>query len=175
MFSSSILKARVFAKSGGYGSERLGASIPERAVWLQRLPVTIRSLEHRWSITSGPPFDSEAAWVAPVSFADGKSAVLKLGMPHMEGAHEIQGMLFWNGDPTARVLNVDNDSDAFLLAGPTERWSVKDCTSSGNCRARPQSKYCLPPTCTQGMSCARRESRGSLSIQSHSSAIRLMM
>jgi streptomycin 6-kinase len=53
--------------------------------------------------------------VAPVTLADGTSAVLKIGMPHMEGEHEVEGMLFWNGDPTVRVLKADAESDALLL------------------------------------------------------------
>jgi streptomycin 6-kinase len=88
---------------------------PDRAAWLDRLPETLRSLEQRWSITLDSPFESEAAWVAPVTLTDGTAAVLKLGMPHMEGEQEAQGLLFWNGDPTVRVLKVDSESDAFLL------------------------------------------------------------
>jgi streptomycin 6-kinase len=91
---------------------------PERAEWLERLPDTLRNLERRWSLTLGTPFDGEnvsCAWVAPVSIVDGSSAVLKIGMPHMEGEHEIQGLRFWNGDPTVRVLEADDDLGAMLL------------------------------------------------------------
>ena len=71
--------------------ERLAAACretPERSAWLGRLPDTLRELERRWSLTLGTPFGGEevsCAWVAPVARADGTSAVLKLGMPHMEG------------------------------------------------------------------------------------------
>jgi streptomycin 6-kinase len=47
--------------------------------------------------------------------ADGTSAVLKVGMPHMEGEHELQGLRFWNGDPTVRLLEADNQLNAMLL------------------------------------------------------------
>ena len=47
--------------------------------------------------------------------ADGAAAILKLGMPHMEGAHEIQGLRFWHGDPTVRLLEADDDLGAMLL------------------------------------------------------------
>ena len=91
---------------------------PERTKWLNRLPDTLRKLQRLWSLTLGVPFDSElltCAWVAPVTLADGTSAVLKLGMPHMEGEHEIQGLRFWNGDPTVRLLQADEELGAMLL------------------------------------------------------------
>jgi streptomycin 6-kinase len=91
---------------------------PERARWLARLPDTLRDLELRWSLTFGAPFDGDevsCAWVAPVVLAAGPSAVLKLGMPHMEGEHEIEGLRFWNGDPTVRLLEADDDRGAMLL------------------------------------------------------------
>ena len=93
-------------------------SRPERATWLARLPDTIRELEQRWSLTLGAPFDGEevsCAWVAPVTLATGPAAVLKLGMPHMEGEHEIEGLRFWDGDPTVRLLEADDDLGAMLL------------------------------------------------------------
>jgi streptomycin 6-kinase len=53
--------------------------------------------------------------VAPATLAGGAPAVVKLGMPHMEGAHEIQGLRFWNGDPTVRLLDADDELAAMLL------------------------------------------------------------
>jgi streptomycin 6-kinase len=90
----------------------------ERSVWLERLPETVRTLERRWSLTLGAPFDNEevsCAWVAPVACPEGGSAVLKVGMPHMEGEHELLGLRFWNGEPTVRVLDGDEDLGAMLL------------------------------------------------------------
>jgi streptomycin 6-kinase len=86
-------------------------------VWLDHLPGILRTLKNRWSLTFGVPFNDDAtcAWVAPVALADGTSAVLKLGMPHMEGEHELQGLRFWNGDPTVRLLDADEELGAMLL------------------------------------------------------------
>src|SRR6266851_5033730 len=101
--------------------ERLAAACrktPERAAWLARLPEALRDLERRWSLTLGTPFDGDevsCAWVAPVALADGTSAVLKLGMPHMEADHELQGLRFWDGDPTVRLLEFDDELGAMLL------------------------------------------------------------
>ena len=91
---------------------------PERAAWLERLPNALRDLEDQWSLNIGAPFDGDevsCAWVAPVVRADGTSAVLKLGMPHMEGEHELHGLRFWDGDPTVRLMDADADLNAMLL------------------------------------------------------------
>lgn len=87
-------------------------------MWLERLPLTIRDLERRWSVCCCRPFDCEevsCSWVAPVVRANGTPAVLKIGMPHFEGEHEIQGLRFWDGNPTVRLLEADDDLGAMLL------------------------------------------------------------
>ena len=65
----------------------------------------------------GAPFNEEVscAWVAPVELANGSSAVLKVGMPHMEGRDELQGLRFWNGNPTVRLLQADDEIGAMLM------------------------------------------------------------
>ena len=109
----------------------------ERATWLQRLPDAVRELEHRWSLTLGTPFDGDdvsCAWVAPVTRADGTSAVLKLGMPHMEGEHELHGLRYWDGDPTVHLLEADDDLNAML---------IERCEPGTVLRAMPESEQDL--------------------------------
>jgi streptomycin 6-kinase len=36
-------------------------------------------------------------------------------MPHMEGEHEVHGLRFWDGDPTVRLREADDDLGAMLL------------------------------------------------------------
>lgn len=91
---------------------------PERAAWLDRLPDTLRILERRWALTLDVPFDNDevsCAWVAPAALRDGTSAVLKLAMPHMEGEDELQGLRFWDGNPTVQLLDGDEHLGAMLL------------------------------------------------------------
>ena len=91
---------------------------PDGRAWLERLPTLVRELEERWSLTLGAPFDGadvSTAWVAPGVRADGSSAVLKIVIPHMEGEHEIDGLRFWNGEPTVHLLDADGASRAMLL------------------------------------------------------------
>jgi streptomycin 6-kinase len=91
---------------------------PERVAWLEGLPDTLRNLEQRWSLTLQAPFDGEdvsCSYVAAAVRADRTPAILKIGMPHMEGEHEIHGLRFWDGDPTVRLLEADDDLGAMLL------------------------------------------------------------
>ena len=86
--------------------------------WLERLPDAIRDVQGRWSLSLERPFDGpdvSCAWVAPAVRDDGTRVVLKLGMPHMEGLHELEGLRFWNGDPTVRLLEADAALNAMLL------------------------------------------------------------
>jgi streptomycin 6-kinase len=117
--------------------ERLAANCrksPAREAWLHSLPAMLKDLTERWSLRPGPPFDHgdiSCSWVAMVSRADGKSAVLKLGMPHMEGAQEIEGLRFWNGDPTVQLLEGDDERGAMLL---------EHCQPGSMLRSEPEDK-----------------------------------
>jgi streptomycin 6-kinase len=94
------------------------ANNAERAAWLARLPGTVEDLQRRWLLVIETPFDSDevsCSWVAPVMLPSGATAVLKVSMPHMEGEHEIQGLRFWSGDPTVRLLAADDGLGAMLL------------------------------------------------------------
>jgi streptomycin 6-kinase len=91
---------------------------PGGSEWLERLPKLVIELGERWSLTLGQPFDGpevSTAWVAPAARADGVAAVLKVVFPHMEGKHEIDGLRFWDGDPTVRLLEADPTNWAMLL------------------------------------------------------------
>lgn len=90
---------------------------PDGAAWLARLPDSIIDLKQRWRLTLGQPFVEEVScsWVAPGVREDGTQAILKLGLPHMEAENEIDGLLFWAGDPTVLVLEQDIELNAMLL------------------------------------------------------------
>jgi len=90
----------------------------ERTAWLDRLPAALRKLQQEWSLELGAPFDTSevsCSYVTPAVCRDGSPAELKVGMPHMEGEHEIQGLRFWQGDPTVRLLAADDELGAMLL------------------------------------------------------------
>ena len=102
-----------------YIPERLVAKgqTSEGRAWLDRLPAAVEELSGRWSLHIGRPYEQEVscAWVAPVTLADGTAAALKLGLPHMEAGEEIEGLEFWAGEPTVRLLQADKGLNAMLL------------------------------------------------------------
>jgi streptomycin 6-kinase len=90
----------------------------EREAWLDGLPDLVSKLEHKWALTPDAPLNGEepsCSYVAAVVSEGGTPAVLKIGMPHMEGEHEIHGLRFWAGNPTVRLLKADDDTGAMLL------------------------------------------------------------
>jgi streptomycin 6-kinase len=93
-------------------------ALPDQSAWRSSLPGTIAELTSRWSLTIGKPFDAAGgtgSWVARATLKNGTSAVLKIGMPHMESTHEADGLRFWSGDGTVRLLEADEKSGAMLI------------------------------------------------------------
>lgn len=91
---------------------------PERLAWLESLPARVQELEDRWGLTLDAPLNGEeptCSYVEAVRRLDGTPAVLKISMPHMEQEHEADGLRFWNGDPTVRLLESDDEIGAMLL------------------------------------------------------------
>jgi streptomycin 6-kinase len=89
-----------------------------RIKWVRDLPSTIAHVTIRWSLTIGSPFrptDEGYAWVAPATDHKGTLAVLKISFPHFEEEHEIQGLRFWDGEPTVRLLAADEELHVLLL------------------------------------------------------------
>ena len=91
---------------------------PERLTWLESLPGAVQELKDRWGLTPDSPLGGEeptCSYVEAERRLDGTSAVLKISMPHMEQEHEADGLRFWNGDPTVRLLESDDQIGAMLL------------------------------------------------------------
>jgi streptomycin 6-kinase len=64
--------------------------------------------------------------VAPVLRKDQTTAILKLGMPHFEGKDEIEGLRFWAGNPTVKLLEADDDLGAMLIERCEPGTSLRD-------------------------------------------------
>lgn len=89
---------------------------PAGRAWLETLPALLEDVANRWSLKVGAPFEhGTCSWVAPALRSNGAPAVLKLGMPHMEGRDEIKGLRFWNGVGTVKLLEADDEYGVMLL------------------------------------------------------------
>jgi len=96
---------------------KLGNKHPEHLPWLDSLPKIILKVSRDWNLTLDKPFLEHAtcSYVAPCLTGEGKQAVLKIGLPHEEALHEIEGLQVLKGTPTVRLLNFDKVSNAMLL------------------------------------------------------------
>ena len=105
------------------------ASQEDRIRWLRSLPSVITEVAERWSLSVGSPFrpvEEGSAWVAPATDRNGTDAVLKISFPHFEEEHENQGLRFWDGEPTVRLLDGDDQLHALLLERCLPGTSLRD-------------------------------------------------
>ena len=87
-------------------------------IWLDGLPETIATLEKKWQIKAGNPFlNLSYNYVANAELADGKGAVLKIGLPltDVEIFGEAAYLQLLNGDGAVRMLEFDRELQAILL------------------------------------------------------------
>lgn len=86
--------------------------------WLNELPETIAHLEKKWSIKSAGHFRNLSYnYVASAILSDGKSAVLKIGLPlnDVEIYGEAAYLQEANGVGTAHLLEFDREYQSILL------------------------------------------------------------
>lgn len=84
--------------------------------WLADLPRLVAELAQRWSLGVGEPLDgASASHVVRVTTADGRSAVLKLGLPEPAFASQVRTLVDARGHGYARVLDTDPTRYALLL------------------------------------------------------------
>jgi streptomycin 6-kinase len=88
-----------------------------RQSWVAALPATVAALRNRWSLTIGEPYEpgGHTAWVAPAKDSGGTPAVLKVAWRHPEAEHEADGLRFWNGQGTVRLLATERLHDTIAL------------------------------------------------------------
>ena len=101
---------------------------PEGQAWLAELPNRIAELSRAWALRVGAPIETEVScsWLAPCETSEGEQTVLKLGYPHMEARDEIDGLSFWDGDPTVRLLRYHHGNNGMLLERCVPGTSLRD-------------------------------------------------
>ena len=85
--------------------------------WLTELPERVVRLAAEWSLELGRPYQpgGRTAWVAPVTAADGRHLVLKVGWSHDESRHEAAGLQAWDGAGTVRLISARDDDETTSL------------------------------------------------------------
>lgn len=89
---------------------------PQWAAWVDALPATVRLLAERWRLRpDGGPTHGHCSLVLPVRMAEGTAAVLKVGFPDEESAHEHLALQRWGGDGAVRLFSADPYHRGLLL------------------------------------------------------------
>ena len=86
------------------------------AQWKERASLLAAECAEGWSLTLGEPYDYAFVSIAVrAELADGTRAVLKVGWPHPESAHEADALAHYAGRGAVRLLARDPERNALLL------------------------------------------------------------
>jgi streptomycin 6-kinase len=91
------------------------------ARWLESLPRLIDDIAARWRLTIGAPYPMTFHWVARVTTADGRPAVLKLGLPDGHLDSETEALRIFDGDGAVRLLAEEDGALLIERAVPGDR------------------------------------------------------
>ncbi len=94
-------------------------------LWLQNLNALLRHCEELWSLQVLEPFPLSYNFVAPVVFADGAGAVLKLCVPGPETLREIAALRAFDGNGICKLIEADKERGILLLEQLTPGDSLK--------------------------------------------------
>lgn len=96
---------------------RIGNESESNSVWIKSLTFTIRKIEKEWKLKLGTPYleNVSCSFVATCLVDNKYKAILKIGLPHEESIHEIDGLLLLNGNPTVKILRFDRSTNSMLL------------------------------------------------------------
>lgn len=85
--------------------------------WVDALPEHIHRVRIKWNLELGQPIveHTTCSYVAPCTIDGSKEAILKIGLPHPEAAHEMDALQLLDGNPTIHLLAFDLPSGAMLL------------------------------------------------------------
>jgi streptomycin 6-kinase len=101
------------------------------AEWLGNLTALLSDCLRRWDLSvAGGAFDLSFHYVAPVVRADGKPAVLKLGVPTQELTSEIKALRIFDGHGAVALLESDASRGALLLERIQPGETLAGCADS---------------------------------------------
>ena len=83
--------------------------------WLAALPALIDEISSRWKLTVHRPYPMTFHWVTAVTGKNGKSGVLKLGIPDGHLSAEAEALRIFDGDGAVRLVAEDAARGALLM------------------------------------------------------------
>lgn len=84
-------------------------------LWLDSFHELIAECEARWLLKVLEPFPLSYNFVAPVVLEDGRSAVLKLGVPGLDWQRELAAIRAFAGRGMVQLLDADEEKGIMLL------------------------------------------------------------
>ena len=88
----------------------------EGMIWLSRLPDLLLACEQEWSLRVGAPLENLSYnYIAPAVRADSSEVILKLGIPNLEVATEIEALRLYDGRGCVKLLAANHNLGALLL------------------------------------------------------------
>ncbi len=97
--------------------KKLATTSPKNHQWVTSLPSTLKKLKTAWHLEIGNLYleNVTCSYVAPCTIKGKHPAVLKIGLPHEEALHEIEGLQLLSGHPTVQLLQFDKATNTMLL------------------------------------------------------------
>jgi len=114
----------------------------EWAAWVDGSPRLLSQVVDEWRLRpDGAAIHGHRSLVLPVRDASGDPAVLKVGFPDEESAHEHLALRHWHGDGAAQLVRADPARRALLLErlgseDLTGLWDVEACGIAGELMLR---------------------------------------
>ncbi len=89
----------------------------EHKCWVDELPGLVNWATKKWNLSLGKTYvnDVSCSYVVACFVNKEHPAVLKIGFPHSEADHEIEGLLHLNGNPTVKILDYRKSKNIMLL------------------------------------------------------------
>lgn len=119
------------------GVQEMAMRGPAWAQWVDRLPRLVADVLGDWQLgADGDPMHGHCSLVVPVRTSARQAAVLKLGFPDDENAHEHLALQHWHGRGAVQLLRADPSRRAMLLErlhteDLTGLWDVEACEIVG--------------------------------------------
>ena len=85
-------------------------------IWLKELPEILNRCREKWGLTLGRAVDEiKGNFVGYVIMPDGKEAILKVAVPHVDFTTEMEALAIYEGRGINKLIDLDKDLNAILL------------------------------------------------------------
>lgn len=117
--------------------------------WLDGLPTMLKKVTQDWSLQIGKPYQNLSInYVAPATLDDGRSVVLKIGVPNKEIDIEISALSHFDGQGAVRLVGSDRERGILILeriSPGTPLHEDPNCLDAVKIASEVMKSLCRPP------------------------------